>query len=325
MADIWVPGFTRVDLGATVAGGAYDEWAHPKALWHTTESISADGAERAFRPYPPHLCYDARFRLGRQYVPLNRHSYSLRKSESDDEFCIQVELVGFAADTHIWPDEWLRNIGVDVVRPLRELAGVPDVVVWKGFHGEGEGIVLASKGSPIRLTDAELRGFSGHLGHQHAPGSGTDGDEHWDPGRLPMQKILDYSQEDDMPTVKELMDYPVRRADDPTKTSSLGGVIGWYDLHLQETNALIKAVLTAVVNDGDVDMDQLKQAAHEGAAAGARAGVAEDVIPALRPLLIELVGQDNETQADATIRKLLDVLDAGRAAAAARSATQTGT
>jgi hypothetical protein len=234
MPDIWIPSLPRVNLG--LAGGPYDDWSAPKVLWHTTEGGSVLGARKAFAPYPPHLCYDPNTRQGEQYIPLNRHSYSLRKSESDDEYCIQVELVGYASQTHLWSDTLLRAIAQDIVRPLRELAGVPDVVVWKGFHGERDGIVLASTKSPIRLTDAELRAFSGHLGHQHAPGSGTDGDEHWDPGALPMGKILAYSQEGATMALTNtdadvVLNRTRTRHDDPSLNSSLSGIIAYYDEH----------------------------------------------------------------------------------------------
>lgn len=195
MADVWLPGWRRVDLG--LHGGPYDDIRRPKALWHTTEGGSVAGARRAFAPYPPHLCYDPRNRDGEQYVPLNRHSYSLRGAESDDEYCLQIELVGYAGQAHTWPDEWLRNIAVDVIRPLRALAGVPDVVVWHGFLGEAEAgrrrITLASASSPIRLTDAQLREFAGHLGHQHAPRP----DEHWDPGGLRIARAIELSHDEE--------------------------------------------------------------------------------------------------------------------------------
>jgi hypothetical protein len=205
MADLWVPGLTRVNLG--LRGGPYDDTRKPKAVWHTTEGNSIAGARRAFAECPPHICYDARHRTGEQYVPLNRHSYSLRGAESDDEYCIQVELVGHAGQTHTWPEERLRNIGVDLIRPLRELVGIPDVVVWHGFVSEAEanrrGFRLATARSPIRLTSGQLREFTGHLAHQHAPPP----DEHWDVGGLNITRAIQLShEEDDMPLSNEDID-----------------------------------------------------------------------------------------------------------------------
>lgn len=184
MAD-WIPGWTRVDLGPD--GGPYDETGHPKGCLHTTEGTSLAGAESAYRNYPPHLGYDPVRRTKHQYVALNRYSYAFRNGETDDEFIVQVELVGFASQTHTWPTEVYANIAEDVLKPLEDLVGIPRQHLRFYRAGEG-GIVLASKYSPIRLRPAALRAYSGWMGHQHAPGladNGTvlaSGDEHWDPG-----------------------------------------------------------------------------------------------------------------------------------------------
>lgn len=182
----WLPGWIRVDLGPD--GGPYDESAHPKACVHTTEGGSLGGAESAYAAYPPHLGYDPRYRTKHQYVRLDRHSYAFRGAESDDECIIQVEIVGRAAETHTWPDEWYRNIGEDVIAPLRQHMGIPDQHLR--FYRADEGIVLARATSPIRLSDTQFRAFSGWLGHQHIPAP----DEHWDPGGFLMDKALAYSR-----------------------------------------------------------------------------------------------------------------------------------
>ena len=189
---ILVPGFQYVDLGPD--GGPYDERAHPKVCWHTTEGTSLAGAEASYKPYPPHLGYDPRTRQGHQYVSLDRHSYALRGDENDDEYVIQVEVVGRAAETPGWPAEWYHNIGTDVVRPLRALLGVPDAHL-RFYDPKEVPFRLASSSSPIRLTAAAFRTFAGHLGHQHVPYP----DEHWDPGgfRLDLAIIASY-EEDDM-------------------------------------------------------------------------------------------------------------------------------
>lgn len=191
----WLPGWTRVDLGPD--GGPFDETAHPKACIHTTEGGSLAGAEAAYAAYPPHLGYDPRYRIKHQYVRLDRHSYAFRGAESDDECVIQVEVVGRAAETHTWPDEWYRNFAEDVIVPLRALCGIPDQHLR--FCRADEGIVLARSTSPIRLSDAQLRAYSGWLGHQHIPAP----DEHWDPGGFLFDKALAYVQEDDVNEVQD--------------------------------------------------------------------------------------------------------------------------
>lgn len=179
---MWIPGYTKIDLGPD--GGPYDETRHPKGGLHTTEGSTLAGAESAFKAYPPHLGYDPLRRIKHQYVALNRYSYAYRGSESDDEFIIQVEMVGFARQTHLWSDEAYRNIAEDVIKPLEDLVGIPRS--YLRFYGEGEGIILASPTSPIRLTASQLRNYSGWLGHQHIPAP----DFHWDPGKFLIAKCF---------------------------------------------------------------------------------------------------------------------------------------
>lgn len=179
-------GYRFKDLGPD--GGPYDEMNHPKVIVHTTEGTSIAGAESAFKNFPPHTCYDWNSREKVQYIRLDRHSYSLRGAESDDEFCIQVEIVGNARDTHLWPEHAYQNIATDVIDPITVAIGVPKNFLR--FYREGEGgLILASPNSPIRLSADGFRNYSGWLGHQHAPAP----DEHWDPGGFLMDKAFSYS------------------------------------------------------------------------------------------------------------------------------------
>lgn len=214
-ARLLLPGAEWVDLPDGLAGGPYDETAHPKGGVHTWEGLSWSAAESAFNRYPPHLAGKGPFdgvRLDEvgvhQYVSLDRHSYAFKGSENDDEFIVQVELAGRAAETHdpdIWTDRVLEWVAEAIVGPLERLMGIPPVIVPVGFHGADEGISppLATTRSPIRLTDAELRAFSGWLGHQHMPPP----DVHWDPGRFPMQRVLDMVRR--TPNLEVLMDKAV--------------------------------------------------------------------------------------------------------------------
>lgn len=179
---LWVPGYTRVDLGPD--GGAFDETSHPKGCLHTTEGSTLRGAESAFKDYPPHLGYDPTTRTKHQYVSLNHHSYALRGSESDDEFVIQIEIVGFASQTQWWAQTIYNNIAKDVIKPLEDLVGIPRKALK--FYGEDAGFPLAVSDSPIRLSPGSLRNYRGWLGHQHIPTP----DVHWDPGKFQIQKCF---------------------------------------------------------------------------------------------------------------------------------------
>ncbi len=181
---MWIPGYTKVDLGPD--GGTFDEKSHPKGGLHTTEGSTLAGAEAAFKNYPPHLGYDPIRRIKHQYISLNNCSYAYRGSESDDEYIIQIEIVGFASQTHNWSDQAYKNIAEDVFKPLENMVGIPRRSMK--FYGEDDGIVLASPDSPIRMSASELRNFSGWLGHQHVPAP----DSHWDPGKFLIGKVFSF-------------------------------------------------------------------------------------------------------------------------------------
>jgi hypothetical protein len=162
---VWLPGYTVLELGAT--GGAYDMTVNPKLCWHTTEGSTLGAAESAFYKYPPHLGVDPDRNICHQYVPLDRRAYSLGNSDAEDSFVIQVEVVGFASESHDWPPERLEWLGRHVAGPVHDAVGVPPVACPQGFHGEGEGMILASSSSPIRMTLSQWDSFAGHVGHQH--------------------------------------------------------------------------------------------------------------------------------------------------------------
>lgn len=182
---IWLPGYTRVNLG--LSGKPFEYTHNPKGLLHSTEGTSLAGAESAMRAYPSHLGYDYRTREKHQYISLDLAAYSAM-DESDNDPIYQVELVGFAKDMRYLPDWALRNIAEDVVKPLRDTVGIPDIVIPVGFKDGLDGIYpyLATPQSPIRLSYAGLRQFSGWLGHQHLPAP----DDHWDPGKIDIHRIL---------------------------------------------------------------------------------------------------------------------------------------
>lgn len=191
MVTAILPEYTFKDLG--LDGGPYDEMQHPKVIVHMTEGTTIAGAESAFKNYPPHTCYDWRTRDRVQYIRLDRHSYSLRGDENDDEFCIQVELIGYSKHAHELPEHAYENIAQDVVDPLTKAIGVPRR--YLRFYRAGEnGFILARPDSPIRLSVSGFRNYSGWLGHQHVPSP----DSHWDPGGFNMDKAFSYSEGGDV-------------------------------------------------------------------------------------------------------------------------------
>jgi hypothetical protein len=121
-------GFTQVDLDSTgiqspEVGRPYDEQSHPKICLHTTEGSTIEGAETAFARFPPHVAVEFKRRLRHQYLPLDRSSFSLRGDENDDEFVVQIEIVGFA-NSPPGPAE-CRWLGSEVVGPIAPALGGP--------------------------------------------------------------------------------------------------------------------------------------------------------------------------------------------------------
>lgn len=279
----WLDGFTRIGLAVT-AGRPYDEMSHPKICLHTTEGSSIEGAESAFTNYPPHVCVDYRSRRRHQYLPLDTCSYSLKGSESDDEYVVQVEIVGFATRPP-GPDEcdWL---GAEVIAPIAAAIGCPLVPAPQGFHGGDEGIVpyISSALSPIRFKDeAALRAFSGVMGHQHAPPPDT----HWDPGPIDIHRILTAAAEgeDDMPYTEAQLKALVRSVLDE---GTAFGQVSWAGTCKEQLKA-IQAVYNAVIAGTQADKVQAAeilnavagQLSPEAVAAAIPDGIAEDVANAL--------------------------------------------
>lgn len=303
--DIWLPGYKRVDLGLRVAGGPYDDTSRPKLGWHTTEGGSIAGARSAFRAYPPHLCYDPVTDTAEQYVALNRHAYAFAGGESDDEYIVQVEVVGFAAESHTWSDLICERLYRRVVAPIEATVGVPRQALR--FRGQGEGIVLASPRSPIRLTLDGLRAYSGHLGHQHMPAP----DGHWDPGALPIDRILAHAAtptptEDDM-QLRELIEYRTRQADGKERSlfDAAAAQSTWMITLHGKVDGLIKAV-AAIAADPDITADQLAAVVDQAVAEHMPTAeqLAAEQLPRIEEVVTRVLGQDNAGQAAEILRQI---------------------
>jgi hypothetical protein len=186
VGNLWLPDAEKLIL-AGVTGGLMGS-GPLKVMIHTTEGGSVDGAIVAYKPYPPHMVASYEANRVVQHIPLDLHSYALKSDDSDNDPLIQVEICGFAGSTNSWPDDKYRWLAKHVLAPIYrlrpfELQGPP-----QGFHGAGEGIVLASASSRIRFTRAAWQNFGGIVGHQHAPAPDT----HWDPGQLNIDLLLTF-------------------------------------------------------------------------------------------------------------------------------------
>lgn len=189
MISAWLPNVKRTSVLCN--GGTYQAGARLNGLLHTIESNTWDSAMSVFRSSysAPHLMYDPRNRRLEQFLPFNVSACALKNLpggvETNRQGAIQVELVGYAGETHTWPDNWLRNIALDVVGPISNLADIKLKTIKQ--YGADAGFILASPYARQRLTHQEWLACDYWVSHQNAPEN-----DHWDCGALDIQKIIDF-------------------------------------------------------------------------------------------------------------------------------------
>lgn len=140
-----------------------------------------------------------------QHISLSRASYSLKSG--DRSGAIQVELFGHAGESHTWGDDVLARIGGLVAKIVRAVPTVP-LVAHHPFLGASDGLLAAPypRGA-ARLDPTEWANAEGIIGHQHA-----SFDDHWDPGRLDVHRIIEHArahlQAEGLPDMAYLVDVP---------------------------------------------------------------------------------------------------------------------
>lgn len=164
-----------------------------KLLLHTTEGATIEGAIAAYRSHGawPHLTVDPLAKRIVQHIDFGRAAGALYNGPQPMETnrggaVIQVEIVGRAANTHTYSDDWYRWLAVEVIRPICKQLNLPARCVQ--FYGAMHG-TIAIETWPGRFQDDRWPGYSGILGHQNA----GDGNDHWDPGFLNAEKLLIYA------------------------------------------------------------------------------------------------------------------------------------
>jgi hypothetical protein len=167
MGALWHPNAVRRihrDSGPHQGGGR-------KIVWHTTETPNLPN----YGGSAPHFTLDPSDGRLWQHIPLNRGARALVKGGPNFWNAIQVEMIGFARDTHKWSDDRYLRIA-KLARWIEANFTVPRTtgVIFKG-----------DKSTPHLASLEAFRNYSGHLGHQHVPGN-----THWDPGLLTIAKIL---------------------------------------------------------------------------------------------------------------------------------------
>lgn len=216
-------------------GGTFDR--DPRAVvWHTTEGTTVQGAVSVYKSIQacPHLTVDPETFERFQHVPLDRSAFALRNlaggCQTNTTGVIQIEVVGYAADSWSWSKQRLEWLGEEVLAPiLEECPSIPRGPIYTG----------------PRMTCAEWDVWSGgQCGHAHVPEN-----DHWDPGDLDLARIVAYATGDDMPTPEEIWNHPL------TKDGQTFPAWQWLlFLHDEMTNPeLLEArIAETVASDGGV-------------------------------------------------------------------------
>lgn len=179
-AELWVP--TASVIKSPVNGPRFLPlpW---RGVLHTTEGVTVEDAVSSFRStnFWPHFTIDPKTLRIAQHLPLNIGARSLSDHATPENAarCIQIEIVGKAAETPNWPPEHLAFVR-DVMRQIEDLVPIA--------HRSGRRFLDASgvnSTSANRMSVNEWKAFSGWCGHQHVPG-----ETHWDPGAIDIDALL---------------------------------------------------------------------------------------------------------------------------------------
>lgn len=166
---LWHPHATRVpeeDAGSFATGFP------ARLVWHTTEGSSLPN----YAGTAPHFTLDPKTGRLWQHIPVNRAARALMHPagtvETNLAHAIQVELIGFAAETAKWPSAYYDRVA-QLARWIEASTGVRRTC----------GVAFTM--SVRHLSDGDWRTYSGHCGHQHVPSN-----DHHDPGAFRIHEVI---------------------------------------------------------------------------------------------------------------------------------------
>ncbi|MDP9333478.1 MAG: N-acetylmuramoyl-L-alanine amidase [Actinomycetota bacterium] len=174
MAGIWIPG---VEVIAGVDGGAF-VGAPWRGVLHTTQGPTADGAISTFQGnnFWPHFTVDFNAARIVQHLSLDvaARALEVHTVQTNRANCVQLELVGFAADTPSWSSDQIEFIG-DLMRAIEARVPIPrqSTVLFKTSPQAD------TLNNGVRLSANDWLAYSGWCGHQHVPEN-----VHGDPGLI---------------------------------------------------------------------------------------------------------------------------------------------
>ena len=280
----WIPGIERDEvLGCTGPGiTQFGAWS---ITFHTLEGSIAT-ALRLFheRPcYCPHLTIAPKSRRAVQHIPLSWPAAALNNDgggvETNRAREIQIEIEGFAAESHTWSDDDLEFIGWVLAKVAECVPGI-NLDHHPRFVGVEAGYI-ARKNAPQRMSPADWYAFDGVCGHQHVPEN-----DHWDPGRLDIDTVVRHAKahlrqptdpgDDDVTTLAEVQ-LELTNQDTRTRAALIGIRNEIVQAQIDVANGIVNH-LHATVDGAETRLTKLIALADSGAAGAdveLRAGLTE--------------------------------------------------
>ena len=215
-----------------------------KIVLHTTEGYAYSPSTSSYFGHQnwPH----ATITRGRiyQHFPLSKAAYALAHDwgpETNRANAIQCEVV-WKADNPLWPDDLLDTLS-DWIRWAQAQTGVPTrfAEMWR------PATVLATISSPIRMSGEAFVDFHGICGHSNVPG----GNHHWDPGRLPVDRLTTRLVGDAVPPPPPMDLDMLMFWHGGAVFLDFHGTISPFGLHPTTVDALLAAGIRVVGRPGD--------------------------------------------------------------------------
>lgn len=197
MSDLlWLPALVRNEHDRS---NPWTERTDPKGCLHTTEGGGwPTYSDWTIMPHGTIWPIPGKGIKGRQHLPLNQGSFSLRNLEggvqTNRDYVFQWELIGtcekngaaYKAGAYYWPDAddaVLLDLYRKVIKPLSDAYGIPiRCQPWQAYpasYGARSGT------NNVRMAGSDFDNWSGWLGHQHVPEN-----VHGDPGAFPWDRMM---------------------------------------------------------------------------------------------------------------------------------------
>lgn len=201
MALLWLPALDRDEHARS---NPWAETSDPKGCLHTTEGGGwpvYDGW--TIMPHATIMPLPGSGIRGRQHLPFSQGSFALRNTaggvQTNRDFVFQFELIGTCnkggladeAGAYYWPDAddaVLADLYRKVIKPLSAAYGIPiRSQPWQAYPAS-----YGPRGdtNTVRMSGPSFDGWSGWLGHEHAPEN-----SHGDPGAFPWSRMLEVAQD----------------------------------------------------------------------------------------------------------------------------------